>query len=175
MVRKSNHAGHFLCWLTIINILSGYLTKVGERGAKLSGGQRQRIALARVLLRRPQLLLLDESTSALDAEAEAHVQKTIDQLIQDRKVTVVLVAHRLSTVQNCDKIFVVDKGQIVEEGTHTELLDRKGLYWRLVHKQVQKMANTLDEHNLKQSVEATIDELLEEEEEAIQGKQKEDE
>ena len=107
-------------------------------------------------------MLLDESTSALDAEAEAHVQATIDQLISDRKVTVVLVAHRLSTVQNADKICVVDKGRIVEEGSHSQLLERKGLYYKLVHKQVQKMANTLDEHDLKRSVDATIDELYEE-------------
>jgi ABC-type multidrug transport system fused ATPase/permease subunit len=148
----------------------GYQTKVGERGLKLSGGQRQRLALARVLIRKPQLLILDETTSALDAESEAVVQQSIDALLAQGNVTVLLVAHRLSTVMNADKICVVENGRVVEEGSHAQLLARRGVYWRLVSRQVQKLANTLEleahdpREMLKRSAgcEATIDALLDE-------------
>ena len=108
---------------------NGYKTMVGEGGAKLSGGQRQRIALARAMLRDAPILLLDEATSALDAESEAKVQTALEHLTKGR--TVFVIAHRLSTVRNADKIFVLDQGKIVEQGTHKTLSKKKGLYAKL--------------------------------------------
>ncbi|XP_024363403.1 ABC transporter B family member 25 isoform X2 [Physcomitrium patens] len=106
----------------IMKFPEGYATRVGERGVRLSGGQRQRIAIARMLLRRPKVLLLDEATSSLDTESEALVQQALDRLIGEGGRTIVLVAHRLSTVRNADNIAVLDKGRLVEQGTHEELL-----------------------------------------------------
>ena len=108
---------------------AGYDTPLGERGTRLSGGQRQRIAIARALLRDPPLLLLDEATSALDTESERQVQDAIDRLMRHR--TVLVVAHRLTTVIDADQILVLDGGRLVERGTHTELLAGNGLYRRL--------------------------------------------
>ena len=104
-----------------------------------------RIALARVFLKKPDILFLDEATSALDTESEALVQEAIDRLIKMRKCTVVLVAHRLSTVINADKIAVIDSGKVVEVGNHQQLLEKEGVYSKLVKRQIQKMANTLDQ------------------------------
>jgi ATP-binding cassette subfamily B protein len=129
----------------ILEFDEGYETRVGERGVRLSGGQKQRIALARVFLRKPKLLFLDEATSALDAESEALVQEAIDKLITRGGCTVILVAHRLSTVINADIIGVVHQGKIVESGTHDDLLKQKGIYAQLVKRQVARMANTLDD------------------------------
>jgi len=133
------------CHDFIVTFDEGYQTRVGEHGTRLSGGQKQRIALARVFLRRPKLLFLDEATSSLDAESEALVQEAIDKLIRIGNCTVVLVAHRLSTVINADKIAVVDSGTIAEEGTHQQLLEKGGIYAKLVKRQVQKMQNTLEQ------------------------------
>ena len=111
----------------------GYNTWVGERGVNLSGGQRQRIAIARAVLLNPQILILDEATSALDSESEALVQEALERLMKKR--TVLIIAHRLSTVRKCDRILVLEKGQIVESGNHEELLTLEGKYARFYAQQ----------------------------------------
>lgn len=124
----------------------GYLTRVGERGVRISGGQKQRIAIARVFLRKPKVLLLDEATSALDAESEARVQEALDKLISsgtESKRTIILVAHRLSTVINADQIAVVNGGKVVELGKHEDLLARGGEYAKLVQRQIKKKTENL--------------------------------
>ena len=111
----------------------GFHTQVGERGVTLSGGQRQRIAIARAMLRDAPLLLLDEATSALDAESEYAVQEAFERLMQGR--TTLVIAHRLATVRNADRILVMEQGQIVDEGKHSELMQKGGLYARLAELQ----------------------------------------
>ncbi|KAH9318059.1 hypothetical protein KI387_019828, partial [Taxus chinensis] len=113
----------------------GYNTHVGERGVRLSGGQKQRIAIARALLMDPRVLLLDEATSALDAESEYLVQDAMDHLMKGR--TVLVIAHRLSTVQSANTVAVVSGGEIVETGTHEELIQKNGIYTALVRRQLQ--------------------------------------
>ena len=120
----------------ISELPQGYDTVLGERGTRLSGGQRQRLAIARALLTDPPILILDEATSALDTESERLVQEAIDRLLADR--TVFVIAHRLSTVVNADQILVLDRGEIVERGTHAELLAQRGTYHRLHEAQLRR-------------------------------------
>jgi ATP-binding cassette subfamily B protein len=116
-------------WGFVSQLDNGIQTVVGERGARLSGGQRQRIAIARALIRNPKVLILDEATAALDSESERLIQDALSKLMASR--TSFVVAHRLSTVKEADVILVLEDGQIVESGTHTELLGHNGLYKRL--------------------------------------------
>ncbi|MBX3351028.1 MAG: ATP-binding cassette domain-containing protein, partial [Nitrospira sp.] len=113
----------------ILELPDGYDTVVGEHGCALSGGQRQRIAIARALVANPRILIFDEATSALDYESEAIIQRNMAQICKGR--TVIIIAHRLSTVRPAHKIYVIDRGQLVEQGTHDELLSRDGMYTRL--------------------------------------------
>jgi ATP-binding cassette, subfamily B, bacterial MsbA len=125
---KKAHAHDF-----ILNFQQGYDTMIGDRGVRISGGERQRIAIARALLKDAPILILDEATSQLDSTSERIVQEALDQLVSGR--TVFVIAHRLSTVRNADRIVVIEKGQIVEEGTHSQLLEKDGLYKRLYQTQ----------------------------------------
>uniref|UniRef100_A0A0D9ZDB3 ABC transporter B family member 25 n=1 Tax=Oryza glumipatula TaxID=40148 RepID=A0A0D9ZDB3_9ORYZ len=127
---KMANAHNFIC-----SFPDQYKTLVGERGIRLSGGQKQRVAIARALLMNPRVLLLDEATSALDAESEYLVQDAMDSLMKGR--TVLVIAHRLSTVKSADTVAVISDGQIVESGTHDELLSRDGIYTALVKRQLQ--------------------------------------
>lgn len=112
----------------------GYNTKVGERGSTLSGGQRQRIAIARALLGHPRILILDEATSSLDTESEQRFQRNLMQLSRNR--TTFIIAHRLSTVRHADTILVLDRGVLVEQGTHEMLIEQQGLYYHLAQQQL---------------------------------------
>ena len=117
----------------ITEFSDGYDTVVGERGYRLSGGERQRLAIARVILHQPRILILDEATSSLDTTSERYVQSALEPLMKGR--TTVAIAHRLSTIMSADVIYAVDRGRIVEHGTHSELLARGGLYARLYAEQ----------------------------------------
>ncbi|MCH6267021.1 ABC transporter ATP-binding protein [Neobacillus citreus] len=121
----------------IQHLAEGYDTKVGERGVKLSGGQKQRVAIARVFLKNPPILILDEATSALDLESEHYIQEALEELAKDR--TTFIVAHRLSTITHADRIILIEHGQIVESGTHDELMAKQGNYYKLF--QVQQLDN----------------------------------
>ncbi len=121
---KAAHAHEFITALP-----DGYQTIVGEKGINLSGGQRQRLAIARAILKNPRLLLLDEATSSLDAESERVVQEALERLMAER--TTFVIAHRLTTIQRADRILVINKGRLVEEGTHASLIEGKGLYHHL--------------------------------------------
>ncbi len=123
-VREASQAAHAHDF--IMHCPDGYQTIVGEKGVNLSGGQRQRIAIARAILTNPRILLLDEATSSLDTESERLVQEALERLMKGR--TTFVVAHRLSTIQRADRILVLDKGRLVEDGTHNQLMERRGLY-----------------------------------------------
>jgi len=142
---KKAYAHEFIC-----DMKDGYQTRIGERGQRLSGGQRQRLAIARVFLRRPRIILLDEATSALDETSQEAVHKALTNLIAESNATVVLVAHRLSTVVNADSICVIDQGTVLEQGNHDELVAQGGIYASMVEKQVKKKADLLDQEEEKE-------------------------
>ena len=112
----------------IENLPDKYETMIAEGGGNLSGGQRQRIAIARIFLRKPSILILDEATSALDNTTEKHIQKAIELLQEENNVTIISIAHRLSTLENCDNILVFDKGRIIQEGKYHELIETPGIF-----------------------------------------------
>ena len=128
---KKANAHHF-----IEKLPDKYETKITERGSNFSGGQIQRIAIARAILGNPSILLLDEATSALDAESESEVQEGLNRAMKNR--TVIVIAHRLATTQEADKIVVFNKGEIIEVGKHMDLLNKKGIYKELCEKQLIK-------------------------------------
>lgn len=117
-------------WEFIKDLPEGINTTVGDSGDKLSGGQQQRLSIARAVLKNPPVMILDEATSALDTESERLVQVALENMMKNR--TSIVIAHRLSTIQNADEIIVMQKGEIVEQGKHQELLDKKGVYSNLV-------------------------------------------
>jgi subfamily B ATP-binding cassette protein MsbA len=132
--KEINRAIEMACLTDFINELEdGLDTHIGERGSLLSGGQKQRIAIARAFLKNAPIVILDEATSALDNKSEGIVQQAIDNLMKDR--TVLVIAHRLSTVRNADMIVVINEGEIVERGSHEELLEQKGAYYTLYNAQ----------------------------------------
>ena len=120
----------------------GYDTQVGERGYRLSGGEKQRLALARIILKDPRILVLDEATSSLDSHSERLIKEAIEPLLRSR--TSIVIAHRLSTILAADQILVMDDGQVAERGTHAELLAQGGLYARLYHEQFKDGAVPVD-------------------------------
>lgn len=154
----------------ILEMEEGYDTRVGEKGIMLSGGQKQRLAVARCFLRRPRMLFLDEATSALDAENEAIVQQALEKLLYELNSTVVLIAHRLSTVINATQICVIHKGLIVEKGTHDELVAQGGVYAQLVSRQLSRDASAVmgekKAKDAKKTNQTEIDDLIEEMEQA---------
>ncbi len=129
----------------IVRLPDGYDTQLGERGVNLSGGQRQRLSIARALLKDPRILILDEATSALDAESEAVVQKALDVVMESR--TCFVVAHRLSTIRNADRIVVLERGRVAEIGTHDELIAAGGVYTRLVRHQTRIASRWIGDHD----------------------------
>ena len=130
---RAAHAHEF-----ILRLPQGYDSLVGERGQGLSGGERQRISIARALLIDPRILILDEATSSVDTETENEIQKALDNLVQGR--TTIAIAHRLSTLQRADRLVVLERGRVVEEGTHTALMAAQGAYFKLYEAQARNAA-----------------------------------
>ena len=120
----------------INNLENGFETKIGENGVRLSGGEKQRLSIARAFLKQSKIILLDEATSSLDSETEEKIQKAIDELTYNK--TSVVIAHRLSTILNSDKIYVMDKGKILDSGQHDQLLLKSEVYKNFYEKQIQK-------------------------------------
>ena len=142
----------------IENMPEGYDTDIGERGVKLSGGQRQRVAVARTILQRPEILIFDEATSAVDTETEMLIQRSIDELAADR--TTFVIAHRLSTVRDADTILVIDQGEIVERGTHDDLLGEDGLYanlWRVQAGEIEDLPEEFVEQATERVAQQALD------------------
>ena len=121
----------------------GLDTTIGESGIKLSGGERQRISIARALLIDPRILIMDEATSSVDSETEKEIQKALDNLVQGR--TTIAIAHRLSTLHRADRLVVLDRGVVVEEGSHDELMAREGAYFRLYEAQARNVDTDMDD------------------------------
>jgi len=119
----------------IVKFPDGYDTNVGERGQKLSGGERQRVSIARAVLRNPRILILDEATSLVDTETEKKIQEALARLVKGR--TTFAIAHRLSTLRNASRLMVLEDGKRVEMGTHNELIEKKGVYYKLVELQTE--------------------------------------
>ena len=124
------NAHDFICALP-----DGYDSLVGERAVRLSGGERQRLSIARAILRDPRVLILDEATASMDTETEAQIQEALARLVKGR--TTFAIAHRLSTLRNADRLFIIEKGRLEEMGTHDELVSLDGIYARLVHMQTE--------------------------------------
>jgi subfamily B ATP-binding cassette protein MsbA len=117
----------------ITRLPQGYQTNIGDDGGKLSGGQKQRVSIARAVLKNPPIMILDEATSALDTESERAVQEALEKMMENR--TSLVIAHRLSTIQKADLIVVMERGLIIEQGTHNELISKSGVYRKLVELQ----------------------------------------
>jgi ATP-binding cassette subfamily B protein len=122
----------------------GLETRIGEGGLKLSGGERQRISIARALLRKPRVLIFDEATSALDSLTEEEITSTIREVSSQRNQITILIAHRLSTIMHADRIYVLEKGEVVETGTHSSLREEKGLYYAMWRQQIGERKNSQD-------------------------------
>ena len=123
----------------IIKLPDGYSTRLGWGYKELSGGERQRVSIARAILRNPKILILDEATSAMDTKTERSIQNALEKLTENR--TTIMIAHRLSTLRDCEKLFVIEHGKVAEEGTHAELIQKKGIYFKLYTLQYQALKN----------------------------------
>ena len=121
---------------SIMEFEKGFKTRVGERGVTLSGGQKQRVSIARAIIKSPKILIFDDCLSAVDTETEEAILSNLKRIMLDK--TSVIVSHRVSTVRNADKIIVLEEGKMVESGTHQQLLDKKGVYYRMYQKQLKE-------------------------------------
>ena len=140
---RAAHAHEF-----ILRLPQGYDSMVGERGQGLSGGERQRISIARALLIDPKILILDEATSSVDSETEKEIQRALENLVKGR--TTIAIAHRLSTLQKADRLVVLDRGVVVEEGSHDVLMEREGAYYRLYQAQARNVDTDMSDSGDKE-------------------------